>query len=881
MSQSLNKIFDAALDFNGQDFYQNLVPKNVTSNLKQSFAVRPYQQDAFGRFIFYWEKFANRPKGVPTQLLYHMATGSGKTLIMAGLILYLYEKGYRNFLFFVNSTNIIEKTKDNFLNTLSSKYLFAETISFSDKQVRIREVDNFQHSNPDDISISFNTVQGLHSSLNTPRENALTYDDFESNKLVLISDEAHHINAETKKGKDLSSEDIENLTSWEATISRIFNAHPDNVMIEFTATADLTNPDIASKYENKLLFDYPLRQFRADGYSKDVQTLQADLPSFERAIQAILLSQFRRKLFEKTGLIIKPVVLFKSKTIKDSQRFQTEFIHRLRTLSVETLLYIQKANPDTILRKVFDYCEVNTISLENLIEEIKGDFSEDKQISVNSKEESESKQIAINSLEDETNEYRVIFAVDKLNEGWDVLNLFDIVRLYDTRDAKKGIPGKTTMQEAQLIGRGARYCPFQIDASQPLFMRKYDGDENHELRICEELYYHASYNPRYIQELNTALVEIGIKAPKNIQREIKVKDSFTETIFYKSGFLFKNEQKKYNREDIFGLENSIIQQIHQVKLQTGIVREKQVFIDNSTTKETINTKDQEYKLVDFGERIIRKALNKLDFYRFDNLQKYLPNLKSISEFINSERYLGNINLSVNGLASDVNNLSPQQKLDVSIEVLEGVSATIGSDKVEFKGSKEFKPYMIKDIFTDKLLNYSLDEDFTSDKETGRSMCNPTETQIYLDLSSRNWYAQSDCFGSSEEKYLIKYIDSIHEKLKEDYDDIYLVRNERHFKIYAFDDGRPFEPDFVLFLFNKKKDVSCQYQIFIEPKGAHLIKQDEWKESFLRQIKNMAEIEQLWQGREYNIWGLPFYNKKLPNVENQFKASFKEMIFQVK
>lgn len=873
MSQSLNKIFDAALDFNGQDFYQNLVPKNVVSNLKQSFAVRPYQQDAFGRFVFYWEKYANRPKGVPTQLLYHMATGSGKTLIMAGLILYLYEKGYRNFLFFVNSTNIIEKTRDNFLNTLSSKYLFAETISFSDKQVRIREVDNFQHSNPDDISISFNTVQGLHSSLNTPRENSLTYDDFESNKLVLISDEAHHINAETKKGKDLSSEDIENLTSWEATISRIFNAHPENVMLEFTATADLTNPDIASKYDNKLLFDYPLRQFRADGYSKDVQTLQADLPSFERAIQAILLSQFRRKLFEKNGLIIKPVVLFKSKTIKDSQKFQAEFTHSLKTLSVDILLHIQSANPETVLKKVFDYCGTNGISLENLIDEIKGDFSEDKQISVNSKEESEAKQIAINSLEDESNEYRVIFAVDKLNEGWDVLNLFDIVRLYDTRDAKKGVPGKTTMQEAQLIGRGARYCPFQLDASQPLFMRKYDSDESHELRICEELYYHASYNPRYIQELNTALIEIGIKAPKNIQRELKIKDSFAQTVFYKSGFLFKNEQKKYNREDIFGLKSSIIQQTHQVKLRTGIVREKQVFTDNSTAKDYINTKDQEYKLIDFGERVIRKAINKLDFYRFDNLQKYLPNLKSISEFINSENYLGKINLNVNGLASDVINLSPQQKLEVAIEVLEGVSVTIGSDKIEFKGSKEFKPYMIKDIITDKLLNFSLDEDVTTDKETGRSMCNPTETQIYLDLSSRNWYAQSDCFGSSEEKYLIKYIDSIHDKLKEVYDDIYLVRNERHFKIYAFEDGRPFEPDFVLFLFNKKQNLSCQYQIFIEPKGAHLILNDKWKENFLLQIKADANIEQLWEGKEYNIWGLPFYNHEQNNQNTKFKDAF--------
>ena len=38
-----------------------------------------------------------------------MATGSGKTLIMACAILTLYQKGYRNFLFFVNSNNVLTK----------------------------------------------------------------------------------------------------------------------------------------------------------------------------------------------------------------------------------------------------------------------------------------------------------------------------------------------------------------------------------------------------------------------------------------------------------------------------------------------------------------------------------------------------------------------------------------------------------------------------------------------------------------------------------------------------------------------------------------------------------------------------------------------------
>jgi type III restriction enzyme len=40
-------------------------------------------------------------------LAFHMATGSGKTVMMAGLILYLYEQDYRNFLFFVNRGQIV------------------------------------------------------------------------------------------------------------------------------------------------------------------------------------------------------------------------------------------------------------------------------------------------------------------------------------------------------------------------------------------------------------------------------------------------------------------------------------------------------------------------------------------------------------------------------------------------------------------------------------------------------------------------------------------------------------------------------------------------------------------------------------------------------
>ena len=117
----LHELFSSQKELYGSSFYRDRAPAIIKENLRQDFEMRPYQQEAFGRFQFYWKKFPNRPKGVPTQLLYHMATGRGKTLIMAGLMVYLYTRGYRNFLFFVESTNIIEKTK--------TKHLFRSSVS--------------------------------------------------------------------------------------------------------------------------------------------------------------------------------------------------------------------------------------------------------------------------------------------------------------------------------------------------------------------------------------------------------------------------------------------------------------------------------------------------------------------------------------------------------------------------------------------------------------------------------------------------------------------------------------------------------------------------------------------------------------------------------
>ena len=157
------------------------IPSYLKDNLNPKFELRPYQEEAFARFFHCLDnEFPGRER--PLHFLFNMATGSGKTLIMAGLILYLYEKGYRNFLFFVNSTNIIEKTRDNFLNPTSIKYLFNRDIHIANHSVRITPVENFESVNPNDVNICFTTIQKLHSDLTTQKENALTFEDFRKHR---------------------------------------------------------------------------------------------------------------------------------------------------------------------------------------------------------------------------------------------------------------------------------------------------------------------------------------------------------------------------------------------------------------------------------------------------------------------------------------------------------------------------------------------------------------------------------------------------------------------------------------------------------------------------------------------------------------------------
>ncbi len=828
------------------------IPAVVTDNLNPAFELRPYQKEAFVRFFHCFTKgFPGIEK--PLHLLFNMATGSGKTLIMAGLILYLYEQGYRNFLFFVNATNIIDKTKQNFLNASSSKYLFNKTIFFGTKHVSVTPVTTFEGVNENDINIYFTTIQNLQNYLNTDKENAVTLEDFRNKKIVLLADEGHHLNASTKNGEEL-------FTSWEDTVRSVFGQNEDNLLLEFTATLDYAHKNLVDKYRRKVLYRYDLRNFRNSGYSKDVYIVRSEFEEKDRIIQALILNQYKQAVAVKHGINLKPVILFKAqKTIEQSKQNKARFHKIIQNLSDEEISRIQEMSDLPLVKRAFQFFQESRIAPWQLAERLRREFDESRCISVNEKDEKENQQILLNTLEDSDNRVRAIFAVQKLNEGWDVLNLFDIVRCYTTRDGKAGKPGKTTIAEAQLIGRGARYFPFVTKDDNDPFRRKFDKDLTAELRVLEELHYHSLNDSKYISELHTALVEEGMRDERTVEKTLKLKESFRTSPFYERGLVYRNQRVKNGCEYVSSFDDlGVSLRNYHYSPPTGRGVSEAILDSDAEFEQIAEPKQKSIPIIDIPRHIVRKAIARNRFFSFKSLKRYFPRIQSVRQFIEADEYLAG--LSITFQDDNLYPLSGRACLDAVAGLLDRIASELRKNVPEYRGTEIFKPLHINTVFTEKTLKLvEGTERADGDKQF---------------VNNKDWYVFDANYGTSEEKAFVRMLNAKIDALKENHDGIYLVRNERHFKIYSFCDGQAFEPDFVLFLRAKIGEM-LTYQIFIEPKGTHLQEHERWKEDFLKQIKEKSSGKLLeFQTKKYQVVGVPFYNNE---NENEFWATLESVL----
>ncbi|KYK52347.1 restriction endonuclease subunit R [Lactiplantibacillus plantarum] len=827
---------------NDEPRHSFVYPDYIKHNLKHQ--LRDYQRESL-----YNLNYTQKDDHVASrfnQLLFHMATGSGKTDVMAADILYFYhEFGYQNFLFVVNTNAVIAKTRENMLNVQSPKYLFSQPISIDGIQIELREVTRFPtNSEPGVIYLRLTTIQTLANELNTPRENGLTYGDLEKQKLIILADEAHHFSAGTKSKADQKNK------AWEYVLDRIRQANKANRQLEFTATIDLNNKFIYEKYRDKIIFQYDLKEFQNAGYSKKIARLQANADDNEKMLNAVLLSQYRKRMAIQAGVKdFKPVILFKSNKIAVSKAARDQFLTMMDRLTAEDLAqFIAKqlqTTQSSTLRQAYTYYQ--TVDMGSLVRELQHDFQPLNTINVN---DTSSNGILgdlndlrnLNTLEEPSNPFRAIFAVAKLSEGWDVLNLYDIVRI-----GEQPVTSTQTNSEAQLIGRGARYNPFVYEDATS-FTRRFDHSTP-ELQILESLHYHTINDKKYIDNLTKSFEAMQLQVEDDKDFDIlttTVKKSFKKSDVYQYGKLYYNDvedvpESEYNGLAKYGVP---VAELPTVNIETATLE--------ATAFDTQNVAGMnETRLVKIDEALVKKSMARNPFFRFNTMKKYMPTLNSISEFMYDAQWLGQlkeIQATVSTGADTV--LSRETQLLVVEKYLAYIQRMLIMNYKRQRGTNKFIGLPIKEVV----------QDYQKRVPVNYFNAGIHELIQTYDYKKAPWFVYNEAIVDKLERSLIELIQGYVEELQNKYKDVYLIRSDERntkLKLHEFANNvshyAGFLPDFVLYLANE----SYIYQIYIEPKGTQLLDQDQWKENLLTSI-SPESVDIIGENGQVKLYGVKFY-----------------------
>ncbi|MFP6283922.1 DEAD/DEAH box helicase family protein [Helicobacter pylori] len=812
------------------------LPTHITSNLKKE--LRDYQKKAIYNYL---EKRQSHP--TQKHFMFEMATGSGKTLVMAGLILECYKQGYQNFIFFVNSTSILEKTKLNFTDSASSKYLFSENININDENTEIKSINNLNESHNNAINIYFSTIQGLFSLFTKAKENAITLEDLKDQKLVFLADEAHHLNTETKK--KLSDAESSEKRNWESVVKLALEQNKDNLLLEFSATIP-KEKSVEEKYKNLKVVTYTLKEFSEDKFCKNIYSLSYENKALETRFLGACVSSLYKELLAQHHNIenFKPCILFKSERIEDSkenqERFNT-FLENLSPLDLENFFHYSRNAFFKAAKNFFD--EKNYTP--NLVAFLQTKFKKSTQINTNNEKELEKGMLLLNSLEDGDNPKRVIFSVDKLNEGWDVLNLFDIVRL------KNKASQKDTTKDAQLIGRGARYYPFSYNDFKPsrieFYQRKFDL--SNPLSALERLDYHAVYDSEFIAKLKEELRELGLGF---IEKE-KTTIPLTPTKRFKCYYASNTKDKKKNlfNKDYTDSVEAKLKSLH-VPLFAFDVREKKVdfkeenkgdttyYIPHTLDKIPLNYFLKTLNLKNLDFKTLKKAFTKHAFNnKVEFIERYVSSLKT--NFHKSQKFDNNEIL-----------------LKLAVYIIENLKDTLLKEQDKYEVSTlELKEF-----------------------ETHNKSLSASEWEKNIPFYEWLLFKDMRKLDSDLERDFLDFINKNKELLDKKFKEWCVLRND-HFtelKVFCNIEDSPyyaqgFEPDFILFA-QTHEDEFLGFTCYMEAKGEHLEPSNAWKKEFLEMLENAAlKIH----NKKLHLKGLPFFTST--NNNRTLNAEFVEAFHQ--
>ncbi|MXR78913.1 restriction endonuclease, partial [Enterococcus faecalis] len=114
------------------------------------------------------------------------------------------------------------------------------------------------------------------------------------------------------------------------------------------------------------------------------------------------------------------------------------------------------------------------------------------------------------------------------------------------------------------------------------------------------------------------------------------------------------------------------------------------------------TETKTISIAKFDDRYIKKAIQRLEFYQFDNLKKYLPLVNSMKDFIYGENWLNAsklklfLNVPKEYKSSDI---TPDEILKVTIDLLKEYEVKFKSGYVKKRGTNKFIGYPISEYLT--------------------------------------------------------------------------------------------------------------------------------------------------------------------------------------
>lgn len=327
---------------------------------------------------------------------FSIATGIGKTRLMAACIAYLYlKKGIRHFFILAPNLTLYEKLIRDFGDTSYEKYVFKGLSEFVHNTPVVITGENYNSAHglfsAQEIQINIFNIAKFNSENRggAPRMRRLaeclgqSYFDYLASldDLVILMDEAHRYHADASK--------------------RAINELRPILGLEMTATPT----DEKGKSFKNIVYEYNLAQALDDGKYVKIPTVA------------------RRKNFSKGTMSDEELDVLK---IEDAIN-----IHERTKVHLE--LYARNTNQQLVKPFILVVCRNigHAERTKTLIEEelFDGRYAgKVLQIDSSTKKDEEIEKLFV-SLENTDNQIEIVIHVNMLKEGWDVKNLYTIVPL--------------------------------------------------------------------------------------------------------------------------------------------------------------------------------------------------------------------------------------------------------------------------------------------------------------------------------------------------------------------------------------------------------------------------------------------------------------------